>query len=143
MPTTENARRAAKAKARPADALGAARPAARHRFTHGYSRFVHMMKYLLPAVAMLLVALVAVWPHLKTKDTGFRIGIPGLKARETGDPSMVNARYVGSDKNNQLFSITAAPSRLDAMRTVVEVTRLQLVAGPPPKKYCDASQLKI
>ncbi len=107
MPTTENARRAAKAKARPADALGAARPATRRRFTHGYSRFVHMMKYLLPAVAMLLVALVAVWPHLKTRDTGFRIGIAGLKARETGDPSMVNARYVGSDKNNQLFSITA------------------------------------
>jgi len=66
-----------------------------------------MMKYLLPAVAMVLVALVAVWPHLTTKDNGFRIGFSALKARETGDPSMVNARYVGSDKNDQLFSITA------------------------------------
>jgi lipopolysaccharide export system protein LptC len=118
VPTTENARRAAKAtarmRARPAEALGARpvrddakRLAARRRYTHGYSRFVQMMKYLLPAVAMVLVALVAVWPHLKTKDSGFRIGFSALKARETGDPSMVNARYVGSDKNDQLFSITA------------------------------------
>ncbi len=114
MPTTRKARHAAQAKARPADALSARRVlyranrlAARRRYTHGYSRFVQMMKYLLPAVAMVLVALVAVWPHLTTKDNGFRIGFSALKARETGDPSMVNARYVGSDKNDQLFSITA------------------------------------
>ncbi len=118
MPTTRKARHAAQAKARlrarPADALGARRVpyganrlAARRRYTHGYSRFVQMMKYLLPAVAMVLVALVAVWPHLTTKDNSFRIGFSALKARETGDPSMVNARYVGSDKNDQLFSITA------------------------------------
>ncbi len=118
MPTTKNVRGAATAtarmRARPAEALGARpvrddakRLAARRRYTHGYSRFVQMMKYLLPAVAMVLVALVAVWPHLKTKDNSFRIGFAALKARETGDPSMVNARYVGSDKNDQLFSITA------------------------------------
>ena len=118
MPTTRKARRAAKAKARlrarPMDVLGARpifdgakRLAARRRYAHGYSHFVHMMKYLLPAAAMVLVALVAVWPHLKTKDNGFRIGFSALKARETGDPSMINARYVGSDKNDQLFSITA------------------------------------
>ncbi len=118
MPTTEKSRGAQKAtartRARPADALGARpifdgarRLAARRRYTHGYSHFVHMMKYLLPAAAMVLVALVAVWPHLKTKDNGFRIGFSALKARETGDPSMINARYVGSDKNDQLFSVTA------------------------------------
>ncbi len=118
MPTTRKARHAAKGKARlrdrPADALGARpvlyganRLGARRRYTHGYSRFVQMMKYLLPAVAMVLVALVAVWPHLTTKDNSFRIGFSALKARETGDPSMVNARYLGSDKNEQLFSITA------------------------------------
>ncbi len=118
MPTTEYSGSAAKAtartRARAADALGARpildgakRLAARRRYTHRYSRFVHMMKYLLPTVALVLVALVAVWPHLKPKDYGFRIGFSALKARETGDPAMVNARYMGSDKNNQLFSITA------------------------------------
>ncbi|MFB3134345.1 MAG: LPS export ABC transporter periplasmic protein LptC [Rhodospirillales bacterium] len=116
MPTTENSGSAAKATARTraADALGARpildgakRLAARRRYTHRYTRFVHMMKYLLPTVAMVLVALVAVWPHLKTQDSGFRIGFSALKARETGEPAMVNARYMGSDKNNQLFSITA------------------------------------
>ena len=118
MPPTIKARRAAKAKARlrarPVGALGARpilvgakRLAARRRYAHGYSRFVHMMKYLLPAMAIVLVALVAAWPHLKTKDSSFRIGFSALKARETGDPSMINARYVGSDKNDQLYSVTA------------------------------------
>ena len=114
MPTTENSPGAAKATARAADVRGARpvlegakRLARRRRYTQGYSRLVHVMKYLPPTVALVLVALVAVWPHLKTKDTGFRIGVSALKARETGDPSMIEARYVGSDTDDQLYSITA------------------------------------
>jgi len=130
VPTTENSPGAAKATARAADVLGARpvlegakRLARRRRYTQGYSRFVHMMKYLLPTVALVLVALVAVWPHLKTKDTGFRIGVSALKARETGDPSMIDARYVGSDKDNQLYSITADLVR-NAMK---DAARVELV----------------
>ncbi len=127
MPTTTEARPAATAKARLTDAQGAlggpggaGRSAARRRYAQGYSRFVHLMKYLLPAVAILLVGLVAVWPHLKPKDRGFRIEFSALKARETGDPNMVNARYLGSDKNNQLFSVTADLVR-NAMKDAANV----------------------
>lgn len=84
----------------------AARPRARHHGT-GYSRFVVLMKLLLPTVALILIGLVAVWPYMQTTDSRFRIGFSALKAREAEDPAMVNARYVGTDDSSKPFSVTA------------------------------------
>jgi len=72
-----------------------------------YSRFVRMMKVFLPIVALLLIALVLIWPQLKSEDHRFMIGFSGIEAREAADLNMVNARYMGVDNNNQPFSITA------------------------------------
>ena len=76
-----------------------------------YSRFVSMMKFLLPTAALLLVALVIAWPHLNAADLKFRIGFAALKLSDAKDPSMVNPRYVGTDKDNQPFSLTADLAR--------------------------------
>ncbi len=76
-----------------------------------YSRFVQMMKFLLPAVALLLVGLILVWPYLRSEDLRFRLSFAALTADETEDPSMVNPRYLGIDKENQAFSITADLAR--------------------------------
>lgn len=76
-----------------------------------YSRFVQMMKLLLPAVAALLVILILVWPYLKTEDLRFRLSFAAVTADKTEDPSMVNPRYLGIDKENQTFSITADLAR--------------------------------
>ncbi len=73
----------------------------------GYSRFVTWMKLILPAVAVLLVVLIMAWPQLQSKDNRFRIGFSSLKLNAAGDPSMVNPRYLGSDKSKQTYSITA------------------------------------
>jgi len=73
----------------------------------GYSRFVAMMKFLLPTVAVLLVTLVGVWPYLQVQDNRFRIGFSALKAKFSKDASMVNPRYVGTGKDTQPFTITA------------------------------------
>ena len=86
--------------------LGRAAAAVRRRVV-GYSRFVNLMKVLLPAAAAVLVVLVGAWPHLQTKDDRFRIGFSALKARNAEDPAMINARYMGTDKNALPFSITA------------------------------------
>ena len=86
-------------------------PRARAQQPKWYSRFVRMMKFLLPAVAALLIALILVWPYLKTEDIGFRISFAALTADQTEDPSMVNPRYLGIDKDNQSFSITADLAR--------------------------------
>jgi lipopolysaccharide export system protein LptC len=86
--------------------LGRRAAAVRNRIA-GYSRFVNLMKVLLPAVAVVLVILIGAWPHLQTKDDRFRIGFSALKDRDTEDPAMINARFMGTDKNAQPFAITA------------------------------------
>ncbi len=95
----------ARRKTRPVRAM-APRPRTRHQGA-GYSRFVVLMKLLLPTVALVLIGLVVVWPYLQTTDSRFRIGFSALKARESENPAMVNARYVGTDKSSKPFSITA------------------------------------
>ncbi len=84
-----------------------------------YSRFVQLMKLLLPATAALLVILILVWPYLRTEDLRFRLSFAAVTANDTEDPSMVNPRYLGIDKENQAFSITADLARNLADKTTV------------------------
>ena len=84
--------------------IGSAR---RRSYTPGYSRFVAMMKLLLPMAAVALITLVVAWPHFKITDERFRIGFTALKAREAENPSMMNARYLGIDDLDRAYSISA------------------------------------
>ena len=87
-----------------------------------YSRFVQLMKLLLPATAALLIILILVWPYLRTEDLRFRLSFAAVTANNSEDPSMVNPRYLGFDKENQAFSITADLARILADNsTVVEL----------------------
>ncbi len=72
---------------------------------------MHMMKFILPAVALALVVLVMAWPYLRSNDLRFRLNFAAMNANQTEDPSMVNPRYLGIDKDNQAFSITADLAR--------------------------------
>lgn len=73
----------------------------------GYSRYVYFMKFALPMAALILIAMVVIWPQIKASNVGFNIGFARLKIGAPENPSMVNARFVGSDKRDQPFSITA------------------------------------
>lgn len=77
------------------------------RLRAGYSRFVGMMKVLLPVGAAVLIGMVVVWPYLKPTDGRFHIGFSSLVATEAENPNIVNPRLVGTDEKNQPFSITA------------------------------------
>jgi len=87
------------------------RSLAPRRFTQGYSRFVHIVKLLLPVGAVVLLALVALWPQFAPDDLRFRIGFAAIKAGLSGDPSMVNPRYVGTDQEDQPYAVTAELAR--------------------------------
>ena len=92
------------------------------RGAKSYSRFVQLMKLLLPATAALLIILILVWPYLRTEDLRFRLSFAAVTANNSEDPSMVNPRYLGFDKENQAFSITADLARILADNsTVVEL----------------------
>lgn len=72
-----------------------------------YSGFVQIAKVMLPAAAVGLIASVILWPHLRTEDLRFRIGFAALKSNVDGDPNLLNPRYVGTDKDNQPYAVTA------------------------------------
>ncbi len=81
------------------------------RLSQGYSNFVRTAKIGLLTVAVLLIGLVIAWPYIDVSDTRFRIGFADLTVREAGDPSMVNPRYVGTDDDDQPYSVTAEIAR--------------------------------
>lgn len=76
-----------------------------------YSRFVSLMKLLLPVTAFGLIVLVVSWPYIAVENLGFRLGLSALVSADGGDPSMLNPRYFGADDTNQAFSISADLAR--------------------------------
>ncbi|MBP2228338.1 lipopolysaccharide export system protein LptC [Azospirillum agricola] len=66
-----------------------------------YSRFVSAMKFVLPAAALALVALLAAWPSLTSLPT------PRIAA-DKGQSEMLKPRYFSLDEHNQPFSLVAA-----------------------------------
>lgn len=90
----------------PASAPAADQPP-RFSGRNGYSRFVGLMKVVLPALAAGLVVLVIAWPQLNINSDRFRLGISHLGFGQPDNLSMVNARFNGIDEKNRPFTITA------------------------------------
>ena len=74
-----------------------------------YSKFVGYMRIGLPVVAVILVLLVFVLPYFMGNDERFRVGTATTPLTEAAVDalSMVNARYFGTDKKGQPYSLTA------------------------------------
>jgi lipopolysaccharide export system protein LptC len=93
----------------PAGNEGRARP--RPSFSPGYSRFVSLAKRILPAIALVLLLLVAAWPRLQDVVERVHFAPPQLDLREAQDVRMVQARYSGLDRQHRPFVITANVAR--------------------------------
>lgn len=72
-----------------------------------YSRFVSLMKILLPLVAAALVLLVIAWPQTQSEDNSFRVSLAAIPEGDADEPGMTRARFVGTDAKDQPFVITA------------------------------------
>jgi lipopolysaccharide export system protein LptC len=72
-----------------------------------YSHFVRVMKFLLPSLATVLLALVLVWPRLVAEDMGFHVGFADLSPEAVKSLSMIDARYFGIDQNDHPYTVTA------------------------------------
>lgn len=97
----------------------------RSKVSRAYSRFVQLMKLLLPLIAVLLIVAIIIWPHLRTDSKRFSIGFSNIELSEAKDPSMINARYIGTDSKNQPFSVTA-----DIAKQTDDVTQSILLELP-------------
>lgn len=107
---------------------GADTRAAGRRPGGGYSRFVAWTKVVLPFIAISLIALVIIWPRLKTDDT-FRLSFASINITGKTTPGMDNARYVGTDENRKPYSVTADLARLidsDAGTIALELPKADL-----------------
>lgn len=90
------------ARGKPGGSKPEARAATRKvsRFGRAYSRFVALSKFVLPAAALGLVAVIAAWPSL--------INAPAFFRKPEGNLSeIVNPKYLSVDDHKQPYSLTA------------------------------------
>ncbi len=94
---------------------GLAPPAARRLSTRRrYSRMVELLRYLLPAAALSLIALVVVWPQLMSGAGGLIVPIfANAEVDGTDVMLMRNPRYVGQTKDAKPYELTAASAYAD------------------------------
>ncbi|MBV9863051.1 MAG: LPS export ABC transporter periplasmic protein LptC [Alphaproteobacteria bacterium] len=81
-----------------------------------YSRRVALLKHLLPAIGLVLLLLVAVWPRLGPLLERVRLAFPAIDLREARELRMVNPRYAGTDREGRPYVVTAAVGRQDPSR---------------------------
>jgi len=90
-----------------------------------YSRFVGLMKVLLPAAAAALLGLIVVWPRIAPTHRE-RIPVSFLQsdAARVDTLSIRNPRYYGTDDKNLPFTITAdVATQLDPQNSVVTLEK--------------------
>ena len=72
-----------------------------------YSRFVGMMKLLLPLSAAVLILAVVAWPYLAGRDDGIPLSFATIGMGLDESVFVTNARYMGADDKNQPYTLTA------------------------------------
>ncbi len=83
-----------------------------------HSRRVAVMRMALPAIGILLLLIVAIWPRVAPLFD--RLRFAAIDLREARELRMMNPRYAGTDRSGHPFVITAAigrqvPARDDVM----------------------------
>ena len=76
-----------------------------------HSRRVALLKRVLPAVGVVLLLLIAIWPRLAPLWERMRFALPAIDLREAKELQMVNPRYAGVDRTGRPFVVTAASGR--------------------------------
>ncbi len=79
----------------------------RRRVSANYSRFVSLMKLLLPVAALALAVVMVAWPQFKSRDGGFTFGFLSVNPYDAENLRMENARFTGLDKNTLPYTLTA------------------------------------
>ena len=101
-----------------------ARPPGAITVSERYSRFVGMMKLVLPLGAALLVFIVVAWPYLGGRDAGISLSFATIGLGLEENVFMTNARYLGSDAKDQPYTLTAeVMTQDDGDPDVIRLTR--------------------
>jgi lipopolysaccharide export system protein LptC len=107
-----------------------------------YSRFVGLMKVVLPAVAAALLGLLIVWPRLSPQHQPAAVGFAQPSSAQVDALSIRNPRYYGTDEKNLPFTVTAeVATQLDPKNMVVTLEKptADLVRGNGKNLVVDAN----
>ncbi len=108
-------------------------PIAPTRMESGYSRFVAVMKIALPLGAAGVIALLFSWSQLYDMPERFEIGATGLSVSEAaGGHRMINARYSGTDRNRNPYTLAAesiVQQKADPDRIVLDGPEADFTTG--------------
>lgn len=86
----------------------------RKRSVGVYSRFVGMMKYLMPVLAVVLLAAVFFWPQfISTKKQATNSVLQTFKPDDLNNFQMVAPNFVGTDDKNRPYRVTAELARME------------------------------
>jgi lipopolysaccharide export system protein LptC len=77
------------------------------RATPGYSRFVLLMKLVLPSLAVVMLGVILAWPQISERAEGLAVEFVTLDRRHADLGSIINPRYVGTDEQDQPYMVTA------------------------------------
>lgn len=85
-------------------------PGARHKGERSgaYSAMVGLMKLVLPSVALALIVLVIAWPRMFTEEQRFTLETADVPFADIERPTMLGARFQGTDDADRPVTITAA-----------------------------------
>ncbi len=79
---------------------------ARRRYSVIYSRFVSLLKFLLPAAALTLTGLLLLWPQINPPP--IKIGFKGgVSVEDLENLRMLAPRMIGRDSKEQPYTVTA------------------------------------
>src|SRR4051812_12902298 len=130
-----SARRGAPTPARRFGSLAFA-GAARHVATvnRRHTRRVAILKRVLPAIGVLLLLLIAIWPRLEPLWERMRVSFPAIDLRDARELRMVNPRYSGTDREGRPFVVIAdsarqIPDRQDLVSLLAPIAELTLRSG--------------
>ena len=88
-----------------------------------YSRFVGMMKLVLPVSAAVLILAVVGWPYISGRDEGTPLSFTTMGPGLDESVLMTNARFTGADDKDQPYTLTAElVAQDDSNPDIIELT---------------------
>ncbi len=72
-----------------------------------YSRFVHVSKFTLSLMIIVILVFMVAVPLLNRQDNGIRVAFATIEEKEDAPPVMVNPKFQGVDSQNRPYLVTA------------------------------------
>ncbi len=94
-------------------------PASRNRFFKTYTHFVHLSKFTLSIMIIVLLVFMVVIPLLRDEQDGVRVAFESVDSEEDLSPVMVSPRFQGVDDHNQPYLVTADTARQIDEKTII------------------------